>query len=339
MRFAILTAFALARCVLAASQMLEPTGAGVQPGSLPKTWMAGGPKCMESPEWQVHEYNPDFFIIRESGCVNYEKPFLYLLFGSNRAILFDTGSGDVKIAPLMTRVLTEWLTRNGKSSIELVIAHTHAHEDHIAGDAQLKALSTAAIKTTVIPLDVKASQAFFHIAQWPESIGSVDLGGRVIDVIPIPGHDFLSIAYYDRQTGALITGDTLCPGRVYVDVADFQQLKASVDRMVTFTNGKIVTHVFGAHVEETRTPYLEYPFGTIYQPDEHELALSRAHLLELKAALDEMGDKPVVRAMSDYTISPANADGWKAIEAKLKQTQIEQQRKMWDQPAASPGTR
>lgn len=339
MKSAFVALLGLLCCDFASGQMLQPTGAGVRLGSLPKSWIAGGPKCMESPEWQVYEYNPDFFIIRESGCVNYEKPFLYLLFGTDRAILFDTGSGDVKIAPLMTRLLHEWLTRNGKSSIELIVAHTHAHEDHIAGDAQLKALNTGAIKTTVVPLEVKASQAFFHIAQWPESMGSVDLGGRVIDVIPIPGHDFLSIGYYDRQTGALITGDTLCPGRIYVDVADFKELKKSVDRMVTFTKGKIITHVFGAHVEETRTPFLEYPFGTIYQPDEHELSLSRAHLLELKTALDEMGDKPVVRAMSDYTISPSNAEGWKAIDAHLKATQEQQQRKMWDQQAASPGTR
>ena len=304
MRFIALLTFGLVALNFANAQALNPTGAGVRPGTLPHSWISGGPKCMESPEWQVHEYNPDFFIIRESGCVNYEKPFLYLLFGTKQAILFDSGSGETTIGPMITRTVTNWLTRNQKPSIELIVAHTHAHEDHIAGDGQLKALSNPAIKTTVIPLEVKASQSFFKISHWPDDIGSVDLGGRVMDVIPIPGHDFLSIAYYDRQTGVLISGDTLCPGRLYVDVIDFKEFKKSVQRMITFTDGKIVTHVFGAHVEETRTPYLEYPFGTIYQPDEHDLSLSRAHLLELKIALDEMRDKPVTRAMSDYTISP-----------------------------------
>ena len=294
---------------------------------------------MESPEWEVHEYNPDFYIIRESGCVNYEKPFLYLLFGQNRAILFDSGSGEVTIAPMIVRTVTNWLSRNGKSTIELIVAHTHAHEDHIAGDTQLSQLKSASIKTTVIPIDVKASQAFFKISKWPESFGSVDLGDRVIDVIPIPGHDYLSIAYYDRQTGVLLTGDTPCPGRLYIDLADFSEFKKSVQRMIAFTQGKIVTHVFGAHVEETRTPYLEYPFGTIYQPDEHELSLSRAHLLELKGALDEMGNKPVTRAMSDYTISPADADGWKVIVSRLEATKKEQLLKMWDQQATSPAIR
>jgi len=319
---------------LAASQSLDPSGAGVTPGTLPRTWLTGGPKCMEMPEWQVHEYNPNFYIIRESGCVNYEKPFLYLLFGSQKAILFDTGSGDINISPMITRTITNWLTRNNKPAIELIVAHTHAHEDHIAGDAQLKNLKNSAIKTKVLPLEVKATQAFFSINKWPDDIGSVDLGDRVIDVIPIPGHDFISIAYYDRQTGALISGDTLCPGRLYVDVADFKQFKQSIQRLITFTNGKVVSHVFGGHIEETRTPYIEYPFGTIYQPDEHELSLSRAHLLELKVALDEMGDKPVVRAMSDYTISPADAEGWKVLVSHLNATVKASQAKMWDQLAS-----
>src|SRR5258707_823944 len=59
----------------------HPPNAFIEPGVLPKTWMTGGPKCMEMPAWQVHEYNPNFFILRESGCIHYEKPFLYLIFG------------------------------------------------------------------------------------------------------------------------------------------------------------------------------------------------------------------------------------------------------------------
>ena len=31
----------------------------------------------------------------------------------------------------------------------------------------------------------------------------VDLGGRILDVILIPGHSKVSIAFYDRNTGVL----------------------------------------------------------------------------------------------------------------------------------------
>jgi len=50
--------------------------ADLEPGTLPKQWRTGGPNCLEMPRWQVHQYNEDFFIFRESGCTHYEKPFV-----------------------------------------------------------------------------------------------------------------------------------------------------------------------------------------------------------------------------------------------------------------------
>ena len=51
--------------------------AGLQPGTLAEPWLTGGPDCLTVPDWQVPEYNEDFYILRESGCVHFEKPFLY----------------------------------------------------------------------------------------------------------------------------------------------------------------------------------------------------------------------------------------------------------------------
>src|SRR6267378_826181 len=65
--------------------------AGLKPGTLAEPWLTGGPNCLTVPDWQVHEYNEDFYILRESGCINAEKPFLYLIFGENKALLEDTG--------------------------------------------------------------------------------------------------------------------------------------------------------------------------------------------------------------------------------------------------------
>ena len=63
-----------------------------RPGTIPAKWISGGPNCVEVPDWQVHAYNEDFYILRQSGCVNYEKPFLYLIFGKEKALLEDTGA-------------------------------------------------------------------------------------------------------------------------------------------------------------------------------------------------------------------------------------------------------
>jgi glyoxylase-like metal-dependent hydrolase (beta-lactamase superfamily II) len=293
--FAILF-FGMAALVLA--QAPQPDGAGMKRGVLPDRWQVSGPECPADPKFQVHEYNEDLFILRESGCSNYEKPFLYLLFGKDKVFMLDTGAGKTDVAQVVKGVIENWLQRNHRDAIPLIVAHTHAHGDHISGDSQLKLLPN----TTVVGLNPVAVQSFFGLRNWPEEITQYDLGGRVLDVIPIPGHEASSIAIYDRQTGILFTGDTLYPGRLYV--ADGPAYVRSIQRLVDFTNGKIVTHLLGNHIEETRTPFLDYPIGTVCQPDEHALELGRAQLLELNDALQKMNGKIVRMAMRDFTIWP-----------------------------------
>jgi len=280
---------------------------------------------MEVPDWQVHEYNSDLYILRESGCINYEKPFLYLIFGGNQAMLVDTGAGKTDVASEVDGIIAKWLARNRRAAIPLIVAHSHSHGDHIAGDSQFRSRPD----TTMVGLTVEATQKFFAIDRWPDGVGQVDLGGRVIDVLPIPGHNKLSLAYYDRQTGILFTGDTLYPGRLYVD--DFPALVRSIGRLVEFTRGRIVTHLLGCHIEQTATPYLDYPIGSMYQPDEHSLELGRGALLELDTALRGM-DQPRRVAMRDFTVWPVDPKGWQELEAIEKSTLEQQRRTMWGQP-------
>src|SRR5215831_242992 len=39
----------------------------LETGTLPASWRTGGPDCASMPPWEIHEYNPNFFIVRESG--------------------------------------------------------------------------------------------------------------------------------------------------------------------------------------------------------------------------------------------------------------------------------
>jgi hydroxyacylglutathione hydrolase len=260
------------------------------PGVLPNTWFSGGPGCATfQDDFQVHAYNDDFYILRESGCVHAEKPFLYLLFGQDKAILFDTGAGDntdpttgrvPNVVGAVNAVVSQWLARNHRPSIHLVVTHLHSHFDHIWGDSQFAGRPDTSF---VPPGSVAALQSFFGIGNWPRDIASYNLGQRVIDIIPIPGHDETSIAVYDRQTGVLLTGDTVYPGRVYINVPDPDVFEASIRRMVDFTQTRLVTHVLGTHIEQ-RGPYVDYPIGTHFAPDEIPLQLGRAHLLEMLEA-------------------------------------------------------
>ena len=269
-----------------------------RPGTIPAKWISGGPNCVEVPDWQVHAYNEDFYILRQSGCVNYEKPFLYLIFGKEKALLEDTGAPPSDAARVVSGLIAKWLKLKGQASINLIVAHSHSHGDHVAGDAGFRDLPNVSL----VPLTVEGTSQFFGIEKWPEGIGQVDLGERVLDVIPIPGHDVLSVAFYDRQTGVLLTGDSLYPGRLYV--RDFPEFVRSTERLVEFTQGKMVTQVLGTHIEQMATPYKDYPIGTKYQPEEHDLALSRGSLLELEEALQAMHGTPARLALRDFTIWP-----------------------------------
>lgn len=270
----------------------------VESGTLPSSWITGGPNCLEVPDWQVHEYNSTFYILRESGCTNYEKPFLYLIFGKQRALLIDTGAGPVDTAAFTQKLIAKWLKVNKRDSIDLLVVHTHAHGDHIAGDKGFDGQAGV----TLVPATVEAQQKAFGISNWPEQNGAIDLGDRIVDVIPIPGHQPAHVAYYDRKTGILHTGDHLYPGRLYI--SDFPAYLASTRRLVQFTEGKQIAHIVGCHIEQSATPFVDYPIGTQYQPQEHSLTLSRGHLLELLAGLESMRDKPVKLALRDFTISP-----------------------------------
>ena len=57
---------------------------------------------------QVQRYDDDTYVIRQSIRTNFEGPFLYVLFGSDRALLIDTGAGGLKVRPTIDRVIAEW---------------------------------------------------------------------------------------------------------------------------------------------------------------------------------------------------------------------------------------
>ena len=78
------------------------------PGSLDVHWNEGASDCKATPQApvQVHTYEPKTFILRQSPCATFEANFLYLLIGSDKALLIDTGAvADPKEMPLAKTVL------------------------------------------------------------------------------------------------------------------------------------------------------------------------------------------------------------------------------------------
>jgi hypothetical protein len=110
----------------------------------------------------------------------------------------------------------------------------------------------------------------------------VDLGGRIVDVLPAPGHHPAHIVFYDRETALVLSGDFLLPGRLLVD--DEGAYEASAQRVAAFLKDRPVSHVLGGHIEKDREGRL-FPWRSTYHPGEGRLALQKADLLALPAAL------------------------------------------------------
>lgn len=322
----VLALVALVGALFLGAQAPQPDGAGVEPGRLPVAWPTGGPRCMEQPDWRVHEYNADFYIIRESGCVHYEKPFLYLIFGDDKVVLMDTGAGTTELYTVVRQTIDKWLARKKRQSIKFMVMHSHGHRDHIARDSQFQGRPDVEF----IPAEIPAVQKAFGIAQWPTSVGVMELGNRTLDVVPIPGHHPVAVALYDRRTAILMTGDNVYPGRLYV--TDWSAFRESTQRLVDFTDGKIISHMLGCHIEQTKTPYLEYPIGSIYQPEEHVLEMSRGQLLELNDVLKRIGPEPKRLALRDMTVYPLNAEVLKEMQKTRLETETRQRGQQWLQP-------
>lgn len=265
-----------------------------------KPWING---THQEPITQVQAYDADTFVIRQSIRTNFEGPFLYLLFGKDRAILFDTGAGGLRIRPTIDGVIARWCVAHHRESLPLVVAHSHSHGDHHQGDAEF----TDRPDTTVVGLSPADVAGFFHIADWPSSIAQYDLGGRVLDIIPTPGHQAAHIMVFDERTRVLLAGDAFYPGRLYFPVDQFPAYRESIDRVVAFTKDRRVSHILSTHIEMTRTAGRDYAMEAASHPDEHALELPYSALLELQAAVHWMGESPVREAHADFIISPLPA--------------------------------
>jgi len=249
----------------------------IVPGSLDVTWDAGASACQRSPQppLQVHHYNAQTFILRESLCATYEGPFLYLLLGSQRALLIDTGAvsdaGEMPLARTVRALLPQ-------SDFPLTVVHTHGHLDHRSGDGQFAGDS----HTQVVGTTLEDVTRHFHFSDWPRDTAQIDLGERIVDVLPTPGHYPSELSYYDRQTGLFFSGDFLLPGRLLI--ADKSADLASARRVVRFVGNQPVTYVLGGHIEldKAGNTFL----GDHYHPDERPLQLSKDQLLQLPAIVE-----------------------------------------------------
>jgi hydroxyacylglutathione hydrolase len=264
-------------------------------------WIHGSPDHDPStdPPLQVAAADEDTFVIRQSKSVNFEAPFLYLLLGTEMALLHDTGAtADADLFPIR-RTVEDLITGR---SLRIVVTHSHGHGDHWAGDAQFTDLPPGSIA----PIGEDGVAEFFGIDDWPGGGTTLNLGDRPVDVLPTPGHLGDHIVLFDRTRGLLLGGDTMLPGTL--TVRDWGAFRESVSRLVRFARetddrGHPIRYILGGHIEMNTNGVL-YELGTIYQPDEAPLPLTADDLFALEAMLEEAGETPRAISGDRFVVQP-----------------------------------
>ena len=276
----MLLALCLPVCALAQVNVQAPV---TDPSALMAPWEPGAEDC-DAPgphrTIEVHHLSADTQVFRQSPCVDYEANLLYLLIGDRSSLLIDTGAVDGEWADRTVVAVNSFLEDRGAGDRPLIVVHTHGHQDHRAGDSAFNELR----RVKMAPVESAPLRAFLGIKDWPNDIAQIDLGNRIVDVIPTPGHHEDHAVFYDRKTRLLITGDFLLPGRLLV--RDIDAYRASARRLAQFVRTHPVDHVLGAHIELDANGEL-YASGSTWHPNERVLPLSAEDVLTLPSALED----------------------------------------------------
>lgn len=290
---------------------------GPAPGNLAFRWTYGSNIAAKNrdPRVQVVQYNEDTFVLRQNVCVHWEAPFTYLLFGNSGALLIDSGAtANAEHYPLRSTVdaiVTRWGQARGRSTVPLTVALTSGEDT-----AQNQGLVQFAGRpsTTIVPKPLGAMKSFYGLAgSWPEGRGRIDLGGRVIEVIPTPGAHKDGVTFYDPYCDFLFTGDLLFPGKI--NISNDRDFLASLQRLKAFAASNPVKWMLGGHVEMMFVPGKYYPRFATYKPYERVLEMKPALIDEAIEYAGQVRGKDMMLIRPDFVllngVSPdARTDVW-----------------------------
>jgi glyoxylase-like metal-dependent hydrolase (beta-lactamase superfamily II) len=259
-RRGVLACVLLAACVAAAAQTTEYSAEWCR--NLPRPQYAHLTRVLRDQEWfEIYRVAPSVYALYEPHQA--EEVISFLIVGQKRALLFDSGMGIAPIRPVVRKLTT----------LPVVVVNSHTHSDHVGGNhefedvrgldlpysrAHARGFSHSEVAEEVLPANLcGARRAGFVPAKYaiePWRITSVlregsllDLGGRVLEVIALPGHTPDSVGLLDRRNGLMFVGDTYYAGPIWLFApeTDWSAYLRSVARLARLAPS--LQHVFPAH--------------------------------------------------------------------------------------------
>lgn len=170
--------------------------------------------------------NHTWLIEEEAEC----NVYMYLLAGDQQAILLDAGYGTIPLDEI-TASLTD---------LPVSVLCTHGHFDHIGGNGYFSHTRMHAADRELYHqhrLEVRKLTPNAIAPDSPEELDwfegnlILDLGGRILEVFPTPGHTKGCITVLDVERRLLFTGDTCCKAAVLLNFdhsADLATYRASI---------------------------------------------------------------------------------------------------------------
>lgn len=193
-----------------------------------------------------------------------ERSHCYLLEGSERSLLIDTGLGICDISVPVSELTRQHVTA----------ALTHVHWDHIGGLRHYSDFCAHAAELGWLnggfPQSIETVRSFvvtgcdlpegFDAAKYELFQGSparllgdgdvIDLGGRHIEAVHTPGHSPGHLCYYERERGYLFTGNLVYEGTLYASYpsTDPEAYLASVEKISALPVGRVLPAHFSLGV-------------------------------------------------------------------------------------------
>lgn len=282
-------------------------------GNLRFTWIHGSisAKANTDVRVQVHRYNEHTFILRQNPAIHWEAPFMYLLMGEERAVLLDAGATEeaeyFPLRQVVDRVIARWQQANDVPKMPLVVLTLGSETSQIAALGQFENRPD----TVVVGNDSLLRSTVLG-GDWP-SKGQLDLGGRVLDVLPTPGLDESAISVFDGWSKILFTGNTLYPGRLVI--RDFPRYLESLEALLQFSETNTIRWIMGGRIEMSAEPGLDFMLRSNYRPNERVLQLSTAELHDAANIVRLINGRKDIYIHDDFIVMHgvgrgARAYGW-----------------------------